>query len=289
MVTGQDRAKGGELMTVCTDMSNDGVALLLRRTGATVGFLFGFGLLAVVMASNASADDRQPGDESPVQGTVESVVEPVTSVVDYGIGAVAPVIEPIVEVAEPIATTVLQPVVATVTPITGSAVTEPAGGPPSNAADPPADLPAESAPATPGPSDTVPAEAGSPETTPPQRTPQPTQPWGATAALAAVSEATQWSDSSYGDDRHASAASVRPAQVSGSGGPAGTPWILVGPANAFVGGGGSAGGSGGSHGADAALSSPGYPPGHNDSGGRSPPDPIGGQPWFAYDNRDHPS
>jgi uncharacterized membrane protein YgcG len=286
-------------MTVCTDESNDGLTLLLRRTGATAGFLFGFGLLAVVMANNASADDRRPGDEGPLQGTVESVtgllspltstaepvLEPVTSVVDYGIGMVAPAVAPIVEVAEPVTTTVLQPVIATVTPITGSAVTEPIGGPPSNAADPPA----ESAPTAPSPSDTVPAGASAPETTPPQRMPQPTQTRDATAALAAVSEATQWPDSSYGDGGHASAASVRPAQVSGSGGPGGTPWTLGGPANAFVGGGGAAGGSGGSHGADAALSVPGYPPGHNDSGGRSPPDSIGGQPWFAYDNRDHPS
>src|ERR1044072_1764578 len=72
MVTGQDRARGGELMTVCTDKSNDGLALLLRRTGATAGFLFGFGLLGGVMASNASADDRQPGGEDPTPGPVES-------------------------------------------------------------------------------------------------------------------------------------------------------------------------------------------------------------------------
>jgi hypothetical protein len=276
-------------MTVCTEMSHDGLALLFRRTGATVGFLFGFGLLAVVMASNASADDRQPGDESPLLGTVASVtgllspltstVEPVSSVVDSGVGMLAPVVAPMAEVVEPITTAVVNPVASTVTPITGSAVTEPIGGPPPNAADPPAELVP-----TPGPTDTVPADTS----TPPQRAPQQAPLWGASAALAVVSEATQWPDGSYGDDRHASAASVRPAQVSGSGGPDGTPWVPAGPANAFLGGGGSAGGSGGSHGADAALSVPENPKGHNDSGARSPPDLMGGQPWFGYDARDHP-
>lgn len=279
-------------MTVCTEMSHDGLGLLFRRTGATVGFLFGFGLLAVVMASSASADDRQPGGESPLLGTVAAVtgllspltstVEPVSSVVDSGGGILAPVVAPTVEVVEPIATAVVHPVVSTVGPITGSAVTEPVGGPPPNA-DPPAELVP-----TPGPSDTVPADTSTPEATPAQRVPQPASSWGATAALAAVSDATQWPDGSYEDGRHASAASVRPAQVSGSGGPEGTPWVLVGPANAFLGGGGSAGGSGGSHGADAALSVPGNPSGHNDSGARSPPDLMGGQPWFGYDTRDHP-
>jgi hypothetical protein len=283
-------------MTVCTDISDDGRALLLRRTGVTAGFLFGFGLLAVVMASNASADDRQPGDESPVQGTTESVtgllspltgtvelvLEPVTSVVDSGVGTLTPVVAPIVAVAEPVTTPVFQPVISTVTPITGSAVTESVIGRPPELVDPPAEL----APTT-GPSDTVSADGSTPGTAPPQRVPQPAPPWGATAALAAVSEAIQPPDSSYGDGRHASATSVRPAQVSGSGGPSGTPWVLVGPANAFLGGGGSAGGSGGSPGADAAMSVPGHPPGHID-GARSPPDSMGGQPWFGYDARDHP-
>jgi hypothetical protein len=273
-------------MRVYTESSNDGMALLFRRTGTTVCFLVGFGLLAVVMASNASADDRQPGDENPVQGTVESVtvllssltstaepvLGPVSSVVDSGVGVLVPVVQPIVGVVEPITTAVLQPVVSIVTPVVGSAVTDPVGGPAPSAADSPVAIALE--------------------TSPPQQMSQwssrPAPPSGAATSPAAISEATRWPDSSHEDVGHASAAFAGPARLSGTGDSGDTPGVLVGPANALLGG-GSAGSSGGSHGADAAVSAPGYPPGYYDSGGRSPPNSIGGQPWFGYDARDHPS
>jgi hypothetical protein len=274
-------------MMVHAKSSYESLILLFRRTGATVCFLFGFGLLAVVMAGNASAEDRQAGDEDPQQGTAESVtglLSPLTSVVESVVDPMASepdsrpsgltsVVRPIVEVVKPITAPVLQPVVATVT---GSGATDVAEGP--KAPKPPA---------------TVPAGRGTPITTPSQLIPQrPTQPpmsWGGPVRPAAASEATRRPDSSQRDGRHASAVLDQPAGLSGSGDPGGTPLALVGPISALLSSSGSATGSGGSHATDAAVLTPGSLPGSDDRGGRSPPRSVDGQSWFGYDARDRPS
>jgi hypothetical protein len=280
---------------VYTDISSDGLVVLVRRTGTTAGFLFGFGLLAVVMAGNASADDRQPGEEqpllgtvesvtgllSPVTGTVEPVLQPVTSVVHAGVVVLAPVAQPVAGVVEPVATAVVSPVTSTVTPIlhSGTAVTER----PPNMADPPTDP----VPTTPSPTDTASAVTDKTEAMTPQQKARtlprtgPARSW--IASPAPVPEA--WWSSEGG---HASAAFVAPAQLAGSGGTGDTPGVRTGPFSAALGG-GSVGGSGGSHGADTAISTPVYSLGHNNISGRSPPGSIAGHTWFGYDTRDHPS
>lgn len=119
------------------------VVSLLRRVGATVGFSVGFGLLAVVMASQASAEGTQQGDDGaqqraegsplgaldPVIGSLNNVLSPVTgsipdSVSNTDSSVVRPVVEPITgsilgpvlrPVVESVVAPVLAPVVNTVT------------------------------------------------------------------------------------------------------------------------------------------------------------------------------
>jgi hypothetical protein len=290
---------------VYTAISNDGLVVLFRRTGTTVGFLFGFGLLALVMAGNASADDRQPGDEQPLLGTVESVtgllspatgtaepvLQPVASVVHTGVAVLAPVVQPIVEMVEPVVAAVVSPVISTVTPALApvTTVTEPVLDPPETAGPP-----VDPVPTTPSPTDTASAVTDTQETAAPQQRsgllsqPGPARSWAVTTSPAAIPGVKWWSDASHRDGGHTRAAFAEPARLSGSGQSDDPPGVLAGPVNAVLGG-GSVGGSGGSHGADAAVSTPSYPLGRNDSSGRSPPGSIAGQPWFGYDDRDHPS
>lgn len=285
---------------VYTDISSDGMVVLVRRTGTTAGFLFGFGLLAVVMAGNASADDRQPGEEQPLLGTVESVtgllspvtglvepvLQPATSVVHAGVAVLAPVAQPVAGVVEPVATAVVSPVTSTVTPILrGTAVTER----PPNMADPPTDP----VPTTPSPTDTSSAVAGDTEAMTPQkkaRTSPRTGPARSRIAspAAAVPEASWSSKTSHRDGGHASAAFATPVRLASSGAPGDTPGVRIGPFSTALGG-GSAGGSGGSHGADTAISTPAYSLGGGSDSGRGPPGTIAGHTWFGYDTRDHPS
>lgn len=153
----------------------DRVVLLLRRVGTTVGFLFGFGLLALLMASTASAEGSQRGDDGPppagqsLLGTVSSVLSPVTDTVTKpaarvldpaapldaaGSDAVGPVGQPVARMVEPVTNSVvgpilrpvvesvvapvLAPVVDTVTPVLDavSPVTERLVGPLLHAVDP---------------------------------------------------------------------------------------------------------------------------------------------------------
>jgi hypothetical protein len=99
---------GGDLMEVCTvgaDVVPDGHAdrafVLLRRVGVVVGVLFGLGLLAVLMADHASAEQsatQQVDDTGGLGQLTNSLTKPVVE-------AVAPVTEPL-----------LRPVVAAVAP-----------------------------------------------------------------------------------------------------------------------------------------------------------------------------
>jgi hypothetical protein len=258
-----------------------------------------------VMAGNASADDRQPGDDQPVLGAVESVtgllspvtgtaasvLQPVSSVVHTGVAVLAPVVQPVVEVVEPVATAVVSPVISTVTPVLNpvTAVTEPVLGTPPDTAGPAMDP----VPTTPISTDTASLVNETPEASVPQQKSQqklsysgPARSW--IASPAAVPGVRWSSDRSHRDGGHAGAAFAEPARLSGSGGSGGTPGVLAGPVNAVLGG-GSVGGSGSSHGADTAVSTPGHPLGRNNISGRGPPGSIAGHTWFGYDDRDHPS
>ena len=288
---------------VYTDISNDGLVVLVRRTGTTVGFLFGFGLLAIVMAGNASADDRRPGDEQPLLGTVESVtgllspltdtselvLQPVSSVVHAGVAVIGPVVQPVVEVVEPVAAAVVSSVTSAVEPIVGP-VTESVTGPPPTTADPPMDP----VPTTPSPTDPPLAAADTPEATVPQQEsrslshPELARSWLVAASPAAVPEVGWWPDRSHRDGVHASAAYAGPVRLAGSDSSGDTPGTRIQPFSTALGG-GSVGGSGSSSGADTAISTPGYSLGRNNTSGRSPPGSIAGHTWFGYDNRDHPS
>lgn len=269
-------------MMVHAENSSDGLVLLFRRTGATVCFLFGFGLLGVVMAGNAGAEDR-PGDEEPT-GPTTGLLSPLTGVVGSVLDPVVSVAAPVAEVVEPITAPITEPITNPASHPAVPAVGDPAatdvpGGPPSHVARPPvaADPPA----------------AGTKRTVSPQPVPQrPTQPppsWGGPVPPAAVSEVARRPGGSHRDGRHVSAALDQPAGLSGPGDPGGTPPVLVGPVTALLGGNGSAGGSGGSHAPDAAVLVPGSVPGAGDRGGRSPPKSVDGQSWFGYDARDRPS
>lgn len=289
---------------VYTEFSNDRLVVLFRRTGTTAGFLFGFGLLAVVMAGNSSADDRQPGDEppslgavesvtgllSPVTGTAESVLQPVSSVVHTGVAVLAPVVRPVVEVIEPVTAVVVSPVISTVPPALNpvTPVTGPVLDTPPDTAGPAMDLVST----TPIPTDTASPVNETPEALVPQQKsqqlsyPGPARSW---IASPAVVPGVGWSsDRSHRDGGHASAAFAEPTRLSGSGDSGGTPGVLTGPVNAVLGG-GSVSGSGSSHGADTAISTPGHPLGRNNISGRGPPGSIAGHTWFGYDDRDHPS
>ncbi|GAB3450667.1 hypothetical protein [Actinophytocola sediminis] len=298
-------------MKVYTESSISGLAVLLRRVGTSVGFLFGFGLLALVMAGNASADDQRPDRERPVPGVVDSVAEvlsPVTDavepvlerlspVVHAGSEALAPVVKPVAGMVEPmvkpIVEPILQPVVSTVTPVldTVAPVTEPVVGPLLNAADPVVEPISEAT----GTTDVVSeiTDTGSESTVSPERAqprPEPAPIRAVTVSPKVVPEVIRWSDApeaSHGDGGHASAADL--TWHLGPANPVDTPGVPVVPINAAPGGSGSVGGSGGSHGGDVVVSSPGSSLADDDGSGRSPPDTIAGHPWFGYDRPACPS
>src|SRR5262245_30810792 len=94
--------------------------VLLRRAGMVAGLLFGFGLLAMVVADRAAAEE-QP----------DSVVEPVAPVVRTGADLLSPVVRPLTSavapVTQPVARTVVTPVAAAAKPVldTVAPVTDP--------------------------------------------------------------------------------------------------------------------------------------------------------------------
>lgn len=319
-------------MKVYTAISHEGmtagtdrVVLLLRRVGAAVGFLFGFGLLALMMASNASAEgSQQDGDGRPhagqsllgsVTGTVSNVLSPVTETVTEPVGqvlepaaplvaAVSDSVAPVADVVEPITelvvAPVLAPVVDIVTPVLDAVapVTEPLVGPLLHAVDPVVEpvtdaigVDDEVSPVA----ETVTGERhGQQAITDPQgQSSPPFQPaisWvddaaAATAPERTVEHAVQW-DSSRVDEASVTVAAVTPG---GSGQPGQTPVVPVGPAGVAPGGSGSLAGTGGAHAADAALSTPSGLLTNNDGSGRSPPGAIDGLPWIGYAQPDCPS
>jgi hypothetical protein len=227
-------------------------AVVLRRVVTAVGFLFGFGLLALIMASQASAETPAPQAKSeplsvlaPVTGAVHEVLSPVEESVAPVVhavltpvgAAIAPVTRPLVDTVGTL-DPVLDPVVGAVAPVTESL----------------ADPVVPAAPA--GKTLPVPVAVVSPE-------------W--TTTMDAVDTT---------DVRVAAVGVSRLGKV---------PSAPVEPLNAAPSGGsGSVGGAGGSHGADATVSTPRNSLADNNSMGRSPPGVIVGKPWFGYDGRDHP-
>jgi hypothetical protein len=311
-------------MKVYTEVSYEGVlndsdrvVLLLRRVGGTVGFLFGLGLLALLMASNASAEEAprsvdgsatgqsllgsvtgvlSPGAEAgtPVTGLVDGVapvVRPVTELV-------APVVRPVTEVVAPVLRPVteavgpvLRPVTALVAPVTEAVA--PVLRPVTEVVAPvlrpvtevvaPVLRPVTETVLLPVVGAVAPGMRA--ETVPVVQQRQP--------ETVVLTDTSSWLDDGVAtgtvlpardvvDDASASVASVDPA------GPGQTPNAPVGPVGVAPGSGGSFGGFGGAHGADAAVSSLGGLLPRNDSSGRAPPGAIVGQPWFGYATRDHP-
>lgn len=318
-------------MKVYTDVPDDDVSragpvvVLMRRAGAATGFLFGLGLLALLMASHASAEsgrqdgrDAQPraersllGTLSPVTAPVGQVLEPaapvlatVTGVVEPVVRPVAHVVEPITEVAKPVlrpvaqvVAPVLAPVLNAVTPVLDAVapVTEPVTGPLLDAVRPVTEPVTEAVGRQDEASEVTEPVTGErlglPGAVAPQGgaapSPQLTQPWVAwTAAPTAES---------LGVHNAPSRATVVASPLSDrsesdrSGQPGQVPNVPDMPAGAVPGGsGGSVGGAGGPHGGDAAVPSPGGSSADDSSSGRGPPGAIDGLPWVGYDQPDCP-
>lgn len=248
----------------------------VRRVGLTAGFLFGFGLLTVVLASNASADER------PDPGGVTELLSPV---VRSGTEALAPAVRPITEAVAPITEPVLRPVFDAVTPVldTVAPVTEPLVGPLLRAADPVIEPVAEATGLTPA----VSAVSGErPETVVPQERALPVPVAVPAPAPVLVAEAAPARPTAP-LEMPVVLSPVDQALMVGSGVPGDLP---VGPVNdSALGTSGSIAGSGHPHSADAAVSASAGPLSDDKGGGRSPPGTIVGQPWFGYDDRDYPS
>lgn len=281
-----------------TDASGDNVGqvgfliVLLRRVGATVGFLFGFGLLALVLASHASAaevphgDDGKPGTERSLLGSLRGNLSPVTEPVKQALRPVTPaatavadlakpVVGPVAEVVAPVLRPVAEvaaPVLDTVAPVVDAVapVTEPLAGPLLRAVDPVVEPVTNAV----GLRDEVGGErAEMPGSRPNGALPLPHL--GTPVTVATVQQ-----DGGVVDG---AARQLADAVTNRSGQPA--PSSPVGT----VPGGGSVGGFGGSHGADAAVSSPGDPLADDSGSGRSPPGTIAGLPWLGYDQPNCPS
>ncbi len=262
----------------------------VRRVGVTAGFLFGFGLLTVVLASNASAEEQERTELTAVLSPVGSLLEPAAPVVRSGTELLAPVVRPVTEAVAPLTEPVLRPVVEAVNPLldTVSPVTEPLVGPLLRAAEPVIEPVADATGLTEAVSEVsgersevvVPSERALPvpvavPSPSPAPVPMPT-PVPAPALVA--------------DEAALPAAPVVSVPLMGTGTSGDTPAYPVGPVNdAALGTGGSTAGSGGSHGADAAVSAPGSQAADNKGSSRSPPGTIAGEPWFGYDDRDYPS
>jgi hypothetical protein len=253
-------------------------AVVLRRVVTAAGFLFGFGLLALIMASQANAETPAP----QAQGEPLSVLSPVTAVVHEALapvtGAVHDVVAPVGKSVEPATSAVhelLAPVGKAIAPVT-SPLTDTVGtlvpvlDPVVSAVAPvPESLVKPLVPA---------AQAGR---SLPVSVPQ------VIAAIPVVSP--DWT-ATVDAVRTVGARVAHGVAAVGVSQPDKAPSAPVAPLNvAPSGGSGSVGGAGGgSHGADATVSTPRNSLADNNSMGRSPPGAIVGHPWFGYDGRDRP-
>lgn len=256
----------------------DRAFVVLRRAGVVLGLLFGLGIVALVVADRAAADDRggsppQHADngEAPVAGGLGRLTEPLTGPVAEIAKPVADVVKPVADVAEPVVAPVVKPVAAAVAPVTDAvapvlrpvvvAVQPVLDGtaPVTERLLPPVPDAAKPVPDAPGP---VPGAQRS-----------PTEP--STTSKAVRASVT-------------SAVRSTPDMAPGSPGP--QPGSPTAPVPFAVTGGGVAGGTGGQHGGDAAdVGGPSGVVERWTGSGRGPPGTIVGTPWFGYDDRDHPS
>ena len=254
-------------MEVCTDGAEtapygraDQVVVLLRRVGVVVGVLFGFGLIAVMVADRAAADEQDAATDSTSENELlGAVTEPVTEDV------VAPLADTLAPVA-PVVRAVAEPVVAAVEPVTepvlelAAPITEPVLAAVAPVADPPVDEVTREDKA-------VPVDRAPPA---PAVTPTPDPEWTPPVIV-----------------RRAIADSPEPAALDAAPS-APSPDVPAGPVHHAVTGGGVASGAGGWHNADG-LASAGNGVGQvGGSSGRSPPGAITWTGRFAYDDRDHP-
>jgi hypothetical protein len=296
-------------MKVYTDVSHDEVGTdtgqvvaLLRRVGVTVGFLFGLGLLALVMAGQASAEEAAQDDGaqpragqsllSPVHDVLSPVTEPVgrllEPVVQTAADVVVPVVQPVAEVIEPITESVVGPVLRPVVESVLAPVLTPVVDAVTPVIDPVA--PVADAVEPPRGVSTVPEPVSGErqyqrETGVPQERAALTPAW----VDDSTAEVTEWTVRSKPNGVADASASVASVVPDGTGQPGQSPNVPVGPTGVAPGGNGSLGGSGGSHSADAAVSAPRGSLSNTDSTGRSPPGTIDGLPWNGYAQPDCPS
>lgn len=272
--------------------------VLLRRAAAVAGFLFGLGLLALLGAGQASADEpAEPAashQAAPVTGVVRDVVAPLAEPVDQlatpvvrpvskaAAKVVVPVIAPVVE---PV-TTVVRPVVRSLAPVVDAVVdavapaVEPLTGPLLAAADP---VVAPVARAV-GAQDAVSGLSGDHAAAPP-RHPAPagvptvhdTVP--TVSSVSSVRPAVAAASPASGDGRG--------AWLAGSGRPDDRPGVP--PGQDAVPGGAVSGGSVGQHGADGTTPSESASSDVDSEGARAPPGGTACMSWLAFDDRDHPS
>jgi len=267
-----------------------GPALVMaRRAGVVAGLMFGLGLLAVLVADRAAAEEErsdvgalvQPlvrtGGEvlSPVVGVVAPVVKPVVSVTEPVVKPVVSVVKPVVSVVKPVLS-VVKPVVSVVTPVVDvvSPVTEPVG----SVVEP---VPADSA-----------VERGLDEAAPPVTAPRPEDEAGdAVPVRQEVLPVTATPVAAVPSVAVPSAVEVprsrlEPGVVHEQ--PRPERGVPGSPVHVAVTGGGTVGGSGGTHAADGAVpAAAGADRWHG--GGRAPPGAITGTPWLGHDDRHHPS
>lgn len=103
------------MRTACPPLGG-ALPAVMRRSLLTAGFLLGFGLLALVFAGSAHADqdDRSTGTS---RGLLGGIVEPLAPVVSGVAEAVAPVAEPVTGVVEPVTAPLLRPVTEPLEPV----------------------------------------------------------------------------------------------------------------------------------------------------------------------------
>jgi hypothetical protein len=298
------------------DSHVDRALVLLRRVGVVVGVLFGFGLIAVVMAGRSSAEERggaTTGSESgllsgltrpvgdvvtPLADTIRpvtdvvaepvarAVAEPVAPVVRAVTEPLAPVVRPLTAAVAPVTEPLLRPVLAAAAPVLDAVapVTEPLLSPVLQVV-----APVTGATGLDG--DAVAGDVSRQDVVVPVERVQPAAAVTPSASVASVVSS---------QIREAWLPGIAPMIVSASS-PARSPAAVApvspvpqpdtpgSPVQFAVTGGGAAGGFGGAHSADGLVSgSDGVTP-LRDTYGRSPPGTITGVAWFAYDDRDHPS
>ncbi len=276
--------------------------VLLRRAAAVAGFLFGLGLLALLGAGQAGADER-PAEVSPANAPALDLVDDVAAPVLAPVATitepvVAPVVRPVAEAVAPVVRTlteavapVVRPVLAPVTPVLQpvvrvvAPVAAPLAGPLLRAADPVVSPVAASV----GADDAV-ADLSEPRAAAPPRPSRPAVPPArqvpvadAAGTVSGGSAVVSWSPGATASTSDATAVAL-PA---GPGRPGDRPGFPLG--TDAVPGGAAAGGSGGQHGADGTVSSPRLSSGVDGPGDRAPPGGDVSLSWLAFEDHDHPS